>query len=106
MYLTGSRRGFWIRGLEVRQSGLDLNPYQEKYTFSSITWISLPQIENMRTCLKGLCARKFRATMPWSAAHLDYSLIRPKSQIPNIRHDCIYSIDRKFHADDEKIQES
>jgi hypothetical protein len=25
--------------------------------------------------------------MPWSAAHVAYSLIRPKSQIPNIKHD-------------------
>jgi hypothetical protein len=25
--------------------------------------------------------------MPWSAAHVAYSLIRPKSQISNIRHD-------------------
>jgi hypothetical protein len=30
---------------------------------------------------------KFRVTLPWSAAHVAYSLIRPKSQIPNIRHD-------------------
>jgi hypothetical protein len=25
--------------------------------------------------------------MPWLAAHVAYSLIRPKSQIPNIKHD-------------------
>jgi hypothetical protein len=30
---------------------------------------------------------KFRATMSWSAAHVAYSLIRPKSHIPNSRHD-------------------
>jgi hypothetical protein len=35
---------------------------------------------------------KFRATMPWLAAHLAYSLIRPKSQIPNIRHDGTLSL--------------
>jgi hypothetical protein len=28
-----------------------------------------------------------RATWPWPAAQVAYSLIRPKSQIPNIRHD-------------------
>jgi hypothetical protein len=47
----------------------------------------LPQIKHMRACLKGLCARKFRGTLPWSAAHVAYSVIRPKSQISNIRHD-------------------
>jgi hypothetical protein len=31
-------------------------------------------------------------TLPWSAAHVAYSLIRPKSQIPNIRHDGTLSI--------------
>jgi hypothetical protein len=41
----------------------------------------------MRAFLKDLCARKFRGTMPWSAAHVVYSLIRPKSQISNIKHD-------------------
>jgi hypothetical protein len=35
---------------------------------------------------------KFRATLPWSAAHVAYSLIRPKSQISNIRHDGTLSI--------------
>jgi hypothetical protein len=30
--------------------------------------------------------------LPWSAAHVAYSLIRPKSQIPNIRHDGTLSI--------------
>jgi hypothetical protein len=35
---------------------------------------------------------KFRGTLSWSAAHVAYSLIRPKSQIPNIRHDGTLSI--------------
>jgi hypothetical protein len=35
----------------------------------------------------------FRGTLPWSAAHVAYSLIRPKSQIPNIRHDSTLSIE-------------
>jgi hypothetical protein len=35
---------------------------------------------------------KFRATLPWSAAHVAYSLILPKSSIPNIRHDGTLSI--------------
>jgi hypothetical protein len=30
--------------------------------------------------------------LPWSAAHVTYSLIWPKSQIPNIRHDGTLSI--------------
>jgi hypothetical protein len=30
--------------------------------------------------------------LPWSAADVVYSLIRPKSQIPNIRHDGTLSI--------------
>jgi hypothetical protein len=30
--------------------------------------------------------------LPWSAAHVAYSLIRPKSQISNIRHDGTLSI--------------
>jgi hypothetical protein len=30
---------------------------------------------------------KFRVTLPWSAAHVAYSLIRPKSQISNSRYD-------------------
>jgi hypothetical protein len=33
-----------------------------------------------------------RATLPWPAVHEAYSLIRPKSQIPNIRHDGTLSI--------------
>jgi hypothetical protein len=35
---------------------------------------------------------KFRRTLPWPAAHMAYSLIRPKSQIPNIWHDGTLSI--------------
>jgi hypothetical protein len=35
---------------------------------------------------------KFRGTLSWSAAHVAYSLIRPESQIPNIRHDGTLSI--------------
>jgi hypothetical protein len=35
---------------------------------------------------------KFRATLPWSATHVAYSLIRPKFQIPNIGHDGTLSI--------------
>jgi hypothetical protein len=41
----------------------------------------------MRACFKGFAQGKFRGTMPWSAAHVAYSLIRPKSQIPNIKYD-------------------
>jgi hypothetical protein len=52
----------------------------------------LPQIKHMRTCLEGYARGKFRATLPWSAAHVANSLIRPKSQIPNIRHDVTLSI--------------
>jgi hypothetical protein len=39
-----------------------------------------------------------------AAADVAYSLIRPKSQILKIRHDGTYSIDRKFHADDENLK--
>jgi hypothetical protein len=39
-----------------------------------------------------LARKKFRATLPWSAAHVAFSLIRQKSQIPNIRHDGTLSI--------------
>jgi hypothetical protein len=46
----------------------------------------------MGACLKDLCASKIRGTLSWSAAHVAYSLIRPKSQIPNIRHDGTLSI--------------
>jgi hypothetical protein len=51
----------------------------------------LPQIKHMRACLKGLLGQ-FRTTLPWSAAQMAYSLIRPKFQISNIRHDGILSI--------------
>jgi hypothetical protein len=36
---------------------------------------------------------KFKGTLPWPAAHVAYSLIRPKSQIPNISHDGTLSIE-------------
>jgi hypothetical protein len=55
-------------------------------TLTGITWVPLPQIKHMRACLF------FRGTLPWSATHVGYSLIRPKSQIPKIRHDGTLSI--------------
>jgi hypothetical protein len=48
---------FLIRGLGVQESGLDQDPYQEKYTFTSITRVPVVQIEQMRAHLKGLSAR-------------------------------------------------
>jgi hypothetical protein len=89
---------------------------KKKYTFSCITWVPVPQIKHMGACLREknlevhyhgfLCLKlniwglvwkvfargKFRGTLPWSAVHVAYSLIRPKSQIPNIRHDGTLSI--------------
>jgi hypothetical protein len=41
---------------------------------------------------RSLSEENFRATLPWSAAHVAYSLIRPKSQISNIRYDGTLSI--------------
>jgi hypothetical protein len=37
-----------------------------------------------------------QCSLPWSAAHVAYSLIRPKSQISNIRHDGTLSIGNFF----------
>jgi hypothetical protein len=46
-----------MRGLGVQESGLDQDPSQKKYTFTSITRVPVVQIEQMRPQLKGLSAR-------------------------------------------------
>jgi hypothetical protein len=43
-----------VRGLGVQESGLDQDPYQKKYTSTSITRVRVVQIEQMRAHLKGL----------------------------------------------------
>jgi hypothetical protein len=46
-----------MRGLGVQESSLDQDPYQKKYTFTSITRVPVVQIEQMRAHLKGLSKR-------------------------------------------------
>jgi hypothetical protein len=46
-----------LRGLGVRESGFDQDPYQKKYTFTSITRVPVVQIGQMRAHLKRLSAR-------------------------------------------------
>jgi hypothetical protein len=48
---------FWIRGLGIRESGLNQDPYQEKYNFTSITRVPTIRIGHMMARLKGLSVR-------------------------------------------------
>jgi hypothetical protein len=48
---------FGVRGLGVRESGLDQDPYQKKYTSTGITRVPVVQIEQMGAHLKGLSER-------------------------------------------------
>jgi hypothetical protein len=66
-----------------------LGPLLRKHAFSSKTWVLLPQIKHT---YEGACLKALRATFPWSATHVAYSLIQLKSQNPNIRHDGTISI--------------
>jgi hypothetical protein len=53
-----------VRGLGVRESGLDQDPYQKKYTFTSITRVPVVQIEQLRAHLKGLSERIVMSSEP------------------------------------------
>jgi hypothetical protein len=78
---------FGVRSLEVQESGLDQDPYQKKYTFTSITRVLDVQIEQMRGHLESLSARILMSSefMVTCASGL---LPNPaKSHISNIDHD-------------------
>jgi hypothetical protein len=88
--------GFLIRGLGVQESGLDQDPYQKKYTSTSITRVPVVQIEQMRAHLKGLSARIVMSSE--SMVTCDSGLLPNPAKVQYFQYRAWwYSIVQKFH---------
>jgi hypothetical protein len=97
--------GFGVRGLGVQESGLDQDPYQKKYTFTSIYLVPVVQIEQMRAHLKGLSARIVMSSE--SMVTCASGLLPSPAKVPFFQYRAWwYSIVQKFHNDGKKIQDS
>jgi hypothetical protein len=97
--------GFGVRGIWVRESGLDQDPYQKKYTLTSNTQVPVVQIEQMRTHLKGLSARIVMSSE--SMVTCASGLLPNPTKVPNFQYKVwCYSIVQKFHNEGKKIQDS
>jgi hypothetical protein len=94
--------GFGIRGLGVRESGLDQDPYQEKYIFTSITRVPVIKTAHVKARLKSLSARIVLSLRLVVTCARGLIPDRPKSHIPSIAH--YATIIHEFHADGEESQ--
>jgi hypothetical protein len=90
-----------MRGLGGRESGLDQDPYQEKYNFTSRTQVPAIRIEYMITRLKGISVKISLSLRLMAICGCGLLPIRPKSQNSNIRHDGTLN-EQEFNADVEK----
>jgi hypothetical protein len=77
----------WNLEYKLRAMYLTAHRTPETWPGSSQKKIRLFKLLLWFLCLKLNIWRLVRATLPWSAAHVAYSLILPKSQITYIRHD-------------------
>jgi hypothetical protein len=97
--------GFGGRGLGVRESGLDQDPYRKKYTYTSITRVPVVQIEQMRAHLKGLSARIVMSSE--SMVTCASGLLPNPAKVPYFQYKAWwYSIVQKFHNEVKKNQDS
>jgi hypothetical protein len=93
--------GFGVRGLGVRESGLDQDPYQKKYTFTSITRVPVVQIEQMRAHLKGLSARSVMSSE--FIVTCASGLLPNPAKVPFFQYKAWwYFIVQKFHNEGKK----
>jgi hypothetical protein len=83
---------------ESKESGLDQDPYQEKNTFTSITRVSVIEIEHVSARLIGLSAAIVLSSRFVVTCALG---LMPKSHIPSIAHDGTLSF--RYPADIMRI---
>jgi hypothetical protein len=95
---------FWIRGLGVQDSGLNQDPLLRKYAFLSITRVPAIRIEHVRALSKGLSTRNVFCIGPMVICAC--GLLPNPAKVPNFQYRAwLYSMDQKFHGDEENTQE-